>query len=79
MDDIKVPPIIPCSKFKAEHIWHQTFPFLKSESVMATIDANGDSFLDIIVGFSTGINYINQIEHIGTRRAYCDIFSTSQP
>ena len=47
--------IVPCSVFKNEHIWHQSFPLLKTEAALTTYDANGDNILDVVVGFSTGI------------------------
>lgn len=55
MEQIPYPTIVPCTHFKTEHIWHQSFPFLKTEAALETFDANGDSVLDIVIGFSTGI------------------------
>lgn len=58
MDPIPYPAVVPSTQFKTENIWHQSFPFLKTEAAIVTFDSNGDTFLDIVVGFSTGCTLV---------------------
>ena len=49
--------VIPCTSLNSKIQWTRTFPKLTSEAPLRSNDINGDNVEDIIVGFSTGINF----------------------
>ncbi|XP_014216884.1 uncharacterized protein LOC106645513 [Copidosoma floridanum] len=52
----KEPYVIPCTSLGSRLQWTRTLPRLTSEAPLRSNDVNGDGVVDIIVGFSTGLD-----------------------
>lgn len=50
---------LPCTSLATSVVWMRTMPKLTSEAPLRSLDVNGDSIEDIILGFSTGAYHQN--------------------
>lgn len=57
-----VTQFLPCSDLKVEEVWQIVLPNLMSESPLRTVDVNGDNIEDIIIGFGTGIENVENLD-----------------
>ena len=53
--DLKAPDFAPCHGFEVANSWTRSMPKFTAQSGVRTLNVSGDSVLDLVFGYGTGL------------------------